>query len=266
MEKNALIPKNMDDLVFENRHRAYGAYAVRKSYSGNMNRAFLSCVSLAVALITINQVFALFGESPLPPLPKPLTGIIDINTDPPIVIPIKKPEAPPPPRINSTAPVAPVVTTQETPELTPVNNENTASVGTDDGTGDETNADFFGEGNSSEDNGVATAPPPTAIMDFVQVMPQFKGGEKEMLKFFQRKTKYPGTSRRLGIDGTVLVQFVVRADSTITDVVVIRGISADCDKEAARVVASMPKWEPGIQNKQAVNVRRVVPIKFVLDR
>lgn len=264
MEKNALIPKNMDDLVFENRNQDYGAYAVRKSYSSNMNTAFLSCVLFAVGLLTMNQVLALFGEPPIPVIPK-ISGPLTIPSDPPVIIPMEKPKGPPPPKRTTAPPVAPVVTIEPVPDQPIPNQSVDPNVGTKDGTGTDPNAEIFGDPNSSGKDLTATSTS-TEILDFVQIMPKFKGGEVGMMRFIQRKTRYPARSRRMDIEGTVFVQFVVRSDSTITNVHVVRGISEDCDKEAVRVISSMPKWEPGIQSKMAVNVRMVVPIRFVLDR
>jgi protein TonB len=264
MEKNALIPKNMDDLVFENRNQEYGAYAVRKSYSSNMNTGFLSCVLFAVGLLTMNQVLALFGDPPIP-LPKPFTNSTVLDSSPPVIIPIEKPKGPPPPKRNAAAPVVPTVTTQIVPDQPVPDQSATPDMGEDDGVGTDPNAEIFGDPNSSGAN-LTTTTSPTEVLDFVQIMPKFKGGDLEMMRFIQRKTRYPARSRRMDIEGTVFVQFVVRSDSTITGVKVLRGISEDCDKEAVRVISSMPKWEPGIQSKMAVNVRMVVPIRFVLDR
>ena len=86
-----------------------------------------------------------------------------------------------------------------------------------------------------------------------------------MNKFIAKNLRYPPSARRMGVDGTVYVSFVVGKDGTINDVKVLRGISADCDKEAVRVVQMMPPWKPGKQNGKAVFVRFNLPIKFKLN-
>jgi len=76
--------------------------------------------------------------------------------------------------------------------------------------------------------------------------------------------KYPASAKRRGIEGTVFVSFVVTATGKITDVSVVRGVDADCDKEAIRLVASMPDWDAAIQSNVPVPTRMVLPVKFKL--
>jgi protein TonB len=104
----------------------------------------------------------------------------------------------------------------------------------------------------------------SAPVDFAEVMPQFEGGLKAMAKFVQKRMKYPNSARHIGMEGIVFVRFVVNVDGTVTDVEVVRGIYKDCDREAARVIALMPAWKPGMQNHSPVAVRMVLPIKFKL--
>lgn len=86
-----------------------------------------------------------------------------------------------------------------------------------------------------------------------------------MMKFIVKHTRFPSSARRLLTQGTVFVSFVVNSEGNVVDVKVVRGISADCDKEAARVIASMKGWKAGMQNHRAVSVRMTVPIKFQLQ-
>ncbi len=98
----------------------------------------------------------------------------------------------------------------------------------------------------------------------VEQMPSFKGGEAEMLKFISNNMKYPASAKENGIQGRVTVRFVITSAGKITDVQIIRGIDPACDKEAIRIVKSMPDWEPGKQNGKAVSVYYTLPIKFSL--
>jgi TonB family protein len=86
------------------------------------------------------------------------------------------------------------------------------------------------------------------IVDFADVEPEFPGGEAEMVKFIQTNVVYPETSREMGEQGTVYVQFVVNADGSISDVVVLKGVSELLDAEAVRLIKLMPNWTPGMQN------------------
>ena len=85
-----------------------------------------------------------------------------------------------------------------------------------------------------------------------------------MMEFVKAHMKYPTNARRLEIEGTVYVGFIVGKDGTIRDVSVLRGIMTECDNEAIRVVKMMPKWKPGKQNGRNVNVRFTLPLKFKL--
>ncbi len=100
----------------------------------------------------------------------------------------------------------------------------------------------------------------------VEVMPEFPQGRAAFSKYLAANVKYPEQARKDGIHGTVYVSFVVEKDGRINDAKVLRGVRADLDKEALRVVKNMPKWKPGTQRGKPVNVVFNVPIKFVLDK
>jgi len=103
------------------------------------------------------------------------------------------------------------------------------------------------------------------IFTTVEQMPQFSGGEQEMLKFIAQNLKYPVEAQKSGIQGRVTIRFVVTKTGTISDIQVIRGIDPSCDKEAARVIKLMPKWNPGKQNGKEVDVFFTLPIIFKLS-
>jgi protein TonB len=102
------------------------------------------------------------------------------------------------------------------------------------------------------------------IQDFVEVDPAFPGGEAAMVQFIQKNVVYPELSREMGEQGTVYVQFVVNSDGSIQDVVVLKGVSEQLNKEAVRVVKKMPNWSPGEQAGKKVRVRYQIPIKFTI--
>lgn len=107
-------------------------------------------------------------------------------------------------------------------------------------------------------------PPPEKIVDFPEEQPSFPGGEEEMMKFIQKNIKYPEMAVQMGDQGRVYVQFVVETDGSITQVKTVRGVTTELDREAERVVKSMPKWTPGKQRGRPVRVRYTVPIYFRL--
>lgn len=98
----------------------------------------------------------------------------------------------------------------------------------------------------------------------VDEMPQFPGGESELLKYVAMSVNYPSKAREKGISGRVFVQFVVEPDGSISNIQILRGIGSICDQEAYRVVKSMPKWKPGEKDGKKVRVRYVLPINFKL--
>ncbi len=104
------------------------------------------------------------------------------------------------------------------------------------------------------------------IFMVVETMPEFPGGQAELFKFLSENVKYPVIAQENGIQGRVICQFVVNKDGSIVDVQVVRsGGDASLDKEAVRVIKSMPKWKPGKQRGKAVRVKYTVPVNFKLQ-
>ncbi len=95
-----------------------------------------------------------------------------------------------------------------------------------------------------------------------EIAPAYIGGEKAMMKYLQKNIKYPTEAKEKGIKGTVFVEFVVEKNGIVDDVLVKKGVDPLLDKEAVRVVTSMPKWMPGKQNGNLVAVRYNIPVKF----
>lgn len=102
------------------------------------------------------------------------------------------------------------------------------------------------------------------VFDVVEVMPQFPGGQIAMLKYIMENMKYPEQAMKKGIQGRVAVSFIVEKDGSISDVKPILSVHTLLDKEAVRVVESMPKWTPGKQNGKPVRVRFNLPVMFKL--
>ena len=103
------------------------------------------------------------------------------------------------------------------------------------------------------------------VFDVVEVMPQFPGGQIAMLKYIMENIKYPEQAMKEGIQGRVAVRFIVEKDGSISDVKPILSVHPLLNKEAVRVVESMPKWTPGKQNGKPVRVRFNVPVMFKLN-
>ena len=103
------------------------------------------------------------------------------------------------------------------------------------------------------------------IFEVVEEAPEFPGGMGALMKFLGSNIKYPTIAQKNGVQGRVIVQFVVNKDGSIVDAKVMRSVDPYLDKEALRVVSSMPKWKPGKQRGKAVRCRYTVPVMFRLQ-
>ncbi|MBQ3753228.1 MAG: TonB family protein [Prevotella sp.] len=99
----------------------------------------------------------------------------------------------------------------------------------------------------------------------VEQMPQFPGGEVELMKFLNKNVKYPVAAMKAGTQGRVVAQFIVETDGSITNVKVLKKVSDEIDAEAVRVINAMPKWKPGMQNGKVVRVKYTIPVTFRLS-
>ena len=102
------------------------------------------------------------------------------------------------------------------------------------------------------------------VFDFLEEMPEFPGGEAAMMKWLSTHINYPPIAQENNIQGRVMVGFVVEKDGSVSDVKILRPVDPSLDKEAARVVKSMPKWKPGMQTGKPVRCRFTIPVSFRL--
>lgn len=254
-----------DDLLFESRNKEYGAYVIRKSYSTHLLISLSiawAVLILAVAYPSIVKFFK--DEAPKKAEPVRTITINELEAPPPIQ------EAPPPPKIDIPPPVKTIikflppkvtekeiVEEEEMPTIEEIKQNDTGPENIE-GDGEivfeEPVEEVVDEGNGEDE-----------IFTVVEQAPEFEGGLAAMYQFISKNTRYPAKARRMGIEGTVFVGFVVDTKGMINDVTIIKGIDTDCDKEAIRVVQMMPPWKPGKQNGKAVKVRYVLPFKFKLQ-
>ena len=103
------------------------------------------------------------------------------------------------------------------------------------------------------------------VFIIVEDMPEFPGGEIALRKYIAENVRYPEMAKENDIQGTVYVRFVVDTDGSVNNVEILRGVDPLLDKEARRVVETLPKWKPGRQRGKAVKVSHSVPIKFALQ-
>jgi protein TonB len=103
------------------------------------------------------------------------------------------------------------------------------------------------------------------VFQVVETMPSFPGGDQALFKFLGDNVKYPVIAQENGIQGRVICQFVVNKDGSIVDVEVVRPVDPSLDKEAIRVIKSMPNWSPGKQRGKSVRVKYTLPVNFKLQ-
>ena len=258
--ENAEVP-SMDDLVFENRNKEYGAYVIRKAYYDNVHKALLY-VMVFFAGVMLLTIF--YPGEPLIKVPEVAKKIIQFNILPTIEAP--RPAAPSAPVRRAASHVAPTVTTAVVPEeITPPATD--TNTGVPDGAVDGV-APIEGTGPATADPVVATPveTAPKGPLDIAEVMPQYKGGLQAMARFVQRNLKYPAVARRMETEGLVYVSFIIDTNGRVIEAKAIKGISKECDEEAVRMVSAMTDWLAGRQGGVPVMVRMVLPIRFQLNR
>lgn len=102
------------------------------------------------------------------------------------------------------------------------------------------------------------------VYEVVEKMPEFPGGIAELMKYLRNNVRYPVEAHKAGIQGRVVVSFVISKDGTVKDAKIVRSVDKSIDAEALRVISTMPKWQPGYQDGKAVSVRYTVPVTFRL--
>jgi periplasmic protein TonB len=256
----------LDDLVFENRNKEYGAYVLRKSYSKHLMRAMIVAISLFLLFIFMPTIIRLLTPKE-EVIEEPLKEVkyTDLMEPPPLDknIPPPPPNLPPPPKVNKLTPPKVVEDKdvreedeiKEIEELkqAPISNTTTEGpvVAPDLNVPVETVID-----EPKEDNTVYTS---------VEQMPVFPGGDAELMNYIKKNLQIPNAAKEAGINGKLFVGFTVNKDGNVTDVRVEKGLGFGLDEAAVRVIQKLPRFTPGKQNGNAVKVRYVWPIKITLQ-
>jgi len=258
---NVITPPLWEDVIFENRNKAYGAYVLRTMYTKSVLKGLGLTIVIVALLFYSPDIIAFFkGVEVVEKAPPRKLVYTELSAPPPI----DKPKPPPPqiqlPKLQKVIKFVPpkVVkeeVVEEIPTIEEIKQHEVAAVEVEGPT------EIVFEEPVEE----VVVEDENKIFTVVEQQPEFQGGYEAMMNFIKKNMRYPASARRMGVDGTVYVSFVVSKDGSISEVKQIRGISADCDKEAMRVVSMMPPWKPGKQNGKPVFVRFVLPIKFKLN-
>ena len=271
------------DLIFEGRNKAYGAYKLRTQTGKRNLKAIITIAVLAALLIVLFYIKAGYDAyqaahaknenvTEISALNQPkkkqeakVERKVQVEQKKEVVKEVKS-------SIKFTAPVikkdAEVKPEDEMKTQDQIMQTNTA-IGALDVKGNSDQGEILKVTQRVETEPVkAEAPKPEVenkVFDVVEQMPSFPGGQSALMSYLANNIKYPVVAQENGVQGRVVVSFVVERDGSITDVQVVRSVDPSLDREAQRVVRSMPKWIPGKQNGQAVRVKYNVPVSFRLQ-
>lgn len=249
------------NIVFEQRNKEYGAYVLRKINPKNTLIAVLSAVIFFVLCISAPLIISLIHFSEKDNGVK-VVDVVTLATPPPIDPnePPPPPVEPPPPLKSTVQFIPPKIVKDEdaTTDTVIVQDLVDKDPGKTTQEGDTVNGVDPGL-----DNGVIDNADPEPVM-IVEIMPEFPGGEGELLNFLHKQIHYPPIAKEEGIQGTVFIQFIISKDGQVSNVKVLRGPGAGLDEEAVRVVKLLPQWKPGRQGGRNVPVIYNLPVKFVL--
>ncbi len=260
----------LNDIVFEFRNKAYGAYDLRQNYPIALRNALIIGVSLFLAALILPSIYTRYFASK--------DAYIDhgevVFCDIPItksekeLVKIEQPKTPPKQAMQRF--VVPEVTTetQET-ELPPKIEElEHAAVSDITQAGVEEELPIVAPtatGLSEEAKVVEVKPQEVFETYNIDIQPEFVGGRDAFINYLQKSLKYPNQASQAGVEGKVFLQFTIEPDGSLSNVGVSKGIGFGCDEEALRVVKAMPKWKPGKQSGRAVRVKFNLPIVFTLQ-
>ena len=279
MAKIDLYDPKWVDMVFDGKNKTYGAYQLRKGTSGRNIKSLIILV-IAAALVggflawkvieqkQAEQQAAYMEAMELSKLQKEAKKqekkeVVKPKVEPKKEIPVARQTQ------KFTAPVI------KKDELVKEENQIKQMDKLDDkvAVGTENHEGTKDRNVEAVRNDIAVNTPPPApkeevtnkVFDVVEVMPSFPGGQGALMSYLNSHTKYPVVAQENGVQGRVTVSFVVERDGSITDVHVVRSVDPSLDREAARVISSMPNWQPGKQNGSAVRVKFNVPVQFKLQ-
>ena len=278
MSKIDLISNEWTDLVFEGRNQSYGAYQLRKS-TGKRNLWALIIVALAAVLLYLGLQLQRMAEANKKVENTQAVQLAKLNTEKKKEAKVEKKEIirQEPEKVveqvkSSVKFTAPVIKKdEEVKEEDEIKLDEVQKS-------DKAVGAFTVEGNDevggavlkAKDDIAAPEPPKhvveeTKIFTVVEQMPMYPGGDAALMGYLRDNIHYPTVAAENGVQGRVVVGFVVERDGSITDVKVLRSVDPSLDREAMRVVKSMPRWTPGKQNGSAVRVKYQVPVTFRLQ-
>jgi periplasmic protein TonB len=258
MAKEKIIVPAFDDIVFESRNKEYGAYKLRKRY----NHTVLVASAIGILILGTVIITPYINAKALENRTKRAERQVEIkmeNLDTPAEQAPPPPPPPPPPAdvVQQAKYVPPVVVDTIKPEeVTQLMTADQAQV--------EVKNEEAVEIVEAPKEEVQEEDPEATPFVVVEEMPMFPGGEIELLKYIAANTNYPEVAKENNIQGRVIVRFCVTSKGGVSQVSILKGVDPELDKEAIRVVNTLPPFKPGKQGGKPVPVWYMVPIAFTL--
>ena len=279
MSKIDLLDNTWTDLVFDGKNKAYGAYDIRRTTGSRNLKAIIITLLIIVGIIAIvfvkgaienamNKNVGIETDVELSKLAQKKEAKVDRKTPPKmqeeqkVVEKVKSSVKFTAPEIKKDEDVKPEDELKSQEDLAKTN----TAIGSFDVKG---NDEAAGEVLKAKEVVVDEKPKveeeTNKVFDVVEQMPQFPGGQSALFDYLSSHIKYPVVAEENGVQGRVIVTFVVERDGSITDTKVAKSVDPSLDREAMRVVRTMPNWIPGKQNGSAVRVKYNVPVSFKLQ-
>lgn len=258
MAKDNIKAPAFDDIVFESRNKEYGAYKLRKKYKPTVILALLIGIVIIGTLVVTPYLNAKAAENRNKRAERQVEikmEAMDAPTDQ--VAPPPPPPPPPADVVQQARYVPPVVVDSVKPE------EEVQLMTADEAEVAVQNTEVVDVPVEVKEE-VQEAEPEEVPFVVVEEMPMFPGGDAELLKYIGENTIYPEVAKENNIQGRVIVRFCVTAKGGVSQVSVLKGVDPELDKEAIRVVNTLPPFKPGKQGGKPVPVWYMVPITFTL--
>lgn len=274
MEKNTILHADILDIIFDGRNKDYGAYQLRKTYNSRMGAALVITAAL-LAFLFAGYLFAGSSAKSRPDaIDEPVT-LIEIEPEPIVEAVVPPPPAKPEiPKVESTQFTAPLimhdneVKDDEKPPLVDDLENTRIAIINSDGVKDD---QIITAPIDDKSKGIIDAPRKNEIEDTkpftrVEIESSYPGGAGAWMRYLNKTFRYPQQAQDDGIQGTVLVQFIVDKEGNVSNVEAISGPATNgLREEAVRVIMKSGKWDPAIQNGRKVSSYKKQPITFRLE-
>lgn len=259
------------DVVFDQKNKSYGAYALRRQNNADTTKALLIAGTLFISVFIAPKVISVIkGNQPIddvktttvtiqPPPVKKVDIVIPITEVSPPKSRTPRIEFPPPvvvadPKVDTDPVTLKQLATSDPGQKTIAgSDEGELVITTSAGTGPK-QAEVVGDNNVYE-----------PFMP-LEVQPMFPGGMQKFYAYLSKAIRYPAAAQEIGLQGKVFVSFIIEKDGTLTDIRVEKKLGSGTDEEAIRVLKGSPRWIPGIQNAKPVRVKYNIPISFSLGQ